>query len=191
MRAKRAAFFLIAIAILFVLASCGKSSAATGVSKLSGESADILNELVEKTGAVVEASGEFMYMSMTLEVTAENSGFIIGISEADFDEYIQSAASSMAAIGSQAHQIIIIKAKDAACASQIKKLIAGKVAGIDGYDPMKWICVWPERVVAVESGSYVLLAASRNDIADAALTAFEEMAGAVGEADVFFEHSGD
>ena len=96
----------------------------------------------------------------------------------------------MAAIGSQAHQIVLIRAKDGSSAGDVKKIIAGRVSGKDGYDSQKWICVWPEISIVVESGSYVLLAASRKDIVDAVLEVFKEMAGSVGDVDVFYEHIG-
>jgi len=97
----------------------------------------------------------------------------------------------MAAIGSHAHQIILIQAKDAAAAAEVKKLVAGRVGGKDGYDPMKWVCVWPDQAVAVESGNYVLLVASRKDIVETALRVFKDMAGSIGQADIFYEHIGE
>jgi hypothetical protein len=45
----------------------------------------------------------------------------------------------------------------------------------------------PEKVLAVESGSYVLLVAARADYCDAALAAFTEAAGSVGETVVIYE----
>jgi len=157
---------------------------------LSGSTADILGKLVTEVTAKVQAAGEFMYMSMTTPVSAELSQNTAGLSEADFNSLVTEASSSMAAIGSQAHQIVLIKAKDGSSAGDVKKIIAGRVSGKDGYDSQKWICVWPEISIVVESGSYVLLAASRNDIVDAVLEVFKEMAGSVGDVDVFYEHIG-
>jgi len=51
-------------------------------------------------------------------------------------------------------------------------------------------CVWPDQSVIVESGAYVLLIASRKDIADAAIGVFTTMGGSTGQPDVFYEHTG-
>ena len=93
----------------------------------------------------------------------------------------------MAAIATFAHQIVIIKAKDAGSATEIKTLISSD----GGFDPHKWICVWPDKAIAVESGSYVLLAASTSEITDAALNAFKADAGTIGSVITFWEFSGD
>ena len=160
-------------------------------SNLNGSTEEILGKLVDETTSIIEAAGEFMYMSSTTEVTADLAQNAIGLSEADFNSLVISASSSMAGIGSQAHQIILIQANDDNSAAEVKKLIAGRVNGKSGYDSQKWICVWPQQSVAIESGSYVLLVASRNDIVDAALEVFRGMAGSCGNADVFFEHAGE
>ena len=159
------------------------------VSNLSGGPVELLDELVEDITAIVESTGEFMYMCITTEVSAEISQYSAGLSEADFNKYAVSAASSMAAIGAQAHQIVLIRAKDAASAAEVKKLVTlpPSLDGTGGYDPQKWICVWPEQAAAVESGDYVLLIASRKDVVEAGIGAFKDMAGIVGEVDIFFE----
>lgn len=160
-------------------------------SNLSGSTEEILGRLVEETASIVEAAGEFMYMSFTTAVTADLAQNTTGLSEADFDSLVVAASSSMAGIGSQAHQIVLIQANDDSAADEVKRIIAGRVSGKEGYDSQKWICVWPQQSVVIESGSYVLLIASRNDVVNAALEVFRGMAGGYGNADVFFEHAGD
>lgn len=123
-----------------------------------------------------------MPASYISEVTAETSLYAIGLSQSDFDEYVSSASVSTALIGSFAHEISLIQAKDAVAAAAIKKLVAAD----GGYDSRKWICVFPEVSCVIESGSYVLLAASRADVVDAVVGAFTDAAGSVGERDVFF-----
>jgi hypothetical protein len=120
-----------------------------------------------------------------MAVSAAESQNTIGLSESDFNKYVAAAAQSLAAIGTFAHQIIVIQGVDDKAAGQIKSLVSGD----GGYDPKKWVCVYPEKAVAVESGSYVLLVAAKNDVADAAVEIFRETAGSIGEANVFWNFS--
>lgn len=162
-----------------------------GSTNLSGTAEEVLIELVEKTKTIVEAAGEFMYMSMIQEVTPDLSQNAFGLSEADLGNLTVSASSSLAAIGTHAHQVVIFEAKDSASAAEIKRIVAGRVNGKDGYDAQKWICAWPEQVAVVESGNYVLLIASRKDVVETAVQVFTEMAGSIGTVDIFYEHTGD
>ena len=150
-----------------------------------GPAEDILGDLTEALGNMdVE-------MPMALPPTpvgSDMSEFILGLSESDYDKYVDSAAHSTAAIGTFAHQIIIINAKDNASAQEIKKLVSGS----GGYDAQKWVCVWPERCIAVDAGVHVLLVAARNPVVDAALDIFKDMMSGfnIGEVVTFFEHEG-
>ena len=155
-----------------------------GSSNLSGTPIDILGQLVD---GLKDAGVE---MPMTLpptEVEAELSQNTIGLSENDFNKLVKSAAYNLAAIGTFAHQIIVIQANDSRAAGEIK----GLVSGPNGYDPKKWVCVWPERVIVVDSGDYVLLVAARAPVVEASIDIFTEMAGTIGTVITSFEHEGE
>jgi len=166
--------------IIISAAACGGGATS---SNLTGSAIEVLSKLdddLKQTG---------IEMPMTLpptEVTAEGSQNDIGLSSSDFNRLVTSAASSLAAIGTFAHQIVIIQANNASAATEIKNLISGS----NGYDSQKWICVWPQKVSVVESGAYVLLAAANTDVVDAAITAFKNEAGSIGIVVTFFEHEG-
>jgi len=161
----------------------GSGSGGGNNSNLTGTPEEILSKLV----ADIEAAGVDMPMSFPpSEVTLELSQNTIGLSEADFTKLVVSAAYNMAAIGTFAHQIIMIQATDANAALEVKKLVSGS----NGYDPQKWICVFPEVAATVESGSYVLLIAARSEVVDAAITAFRSAAGNIGDVNRFWEHAG-
>jgi len=162
----------------------GSGGGSTDGAGLSGTASEVLGKLVED----LISAGVEMPMSLPgppPEVTAELSQNTIGLSEGDFDRLVASAAHSLAAIGTFAHQLIIIQGKDASAAAEIK----GLVSGPGGYDPQKWICVWPERAMAVDAGAYVLVAASYVKVVEAAERAFRDAAGKTGEAVIFWEHS--
>ena len=164
--------------------SSGGGSGGGSSSGLSGTPEEILNNLI----AAISAMGVDMPMSLPPDaVLPELSQNTIGLSEADFGRLVQSASYNLAGIGTFAHQIIIIQAKDAASATEVKKLVSGD----GGYDSKKWICVFPEKTIAVESGVYVLLIASYKNVVDAAVKSFEAAAGSIGSVVTIWEFAGD
>jgi len=155
-----------------------------GGSTLSGSASEVLEKLV----ADLVSSGVSMPMSFPgppPEVSAEMSHNTIGLSEDDFNRLVASASYSQAAIGTFAHQINIIQANDPGAAAEVKSL----VSGANGFDPQKWICVYPDRVSVVESGNYVLLTASTVSIVEASIDSFKAMAGSIGSVVSFWEFS--
>ena len=154
-----------------------------GDSGLSGEPGEILKKLLDD----LVAAGAQMPMAMPpMEVPAAESQYTIGLSEADFNKYVVAAAQSKAAIGSQAHEILLIQGADAKAAEQIKKLVSGN----GGYDANKWICVHPEVAIVIDAGSYVLLVASSRETADLAVEVLKAAAGSIGSVDTFWNHAG-
>jgi len=157
-----------------------------GGSALTGSASDVLGALV----AELLAAGVDMPMAFPgppPEVSAELSHNTIGLTEDDFLRLVTSASYSQAAIGTFAHQISMIQANDAGAASEVKKLVSGD----NGFDPQKWICVWPERVSAVDAGQYVLIVASHISVVEAAIDTFRNTAGSTGDVVTFWEFTGD
>jgi len=161
----------------------GGGGGAAGGGSLTGSPIEILGGLVDD----ISSAGVDMPISLPpTEVALDLSHNTIGLTEAEFERLVVSAAFNVAAIGTFAHQIIVIQANDARAAGEVK----GLVSAPGGYDPQKWICVWPERAIVVESGEYVLLAASRAEVVEAAIDAFRDEAGTIGTVVTFFEHEG-
>jgi len=156
------------------------STGGGGESGLSGTPEEVLSMIIE---GLNDAAVEMPMSIPPMAVTAETSQYTIGLSEADFERYVAAAAHSMAAIGTFAHQIIIIQGVDDNAAGQIKKL----VSGADGYDSQKWICVFPQKSIAVDAGPYVLLVASYSEVADTAIEILKNAAGSIGEVITFWE----
>jgi len=163
--------------------SSGGGSGGSGGSNLTGSSVEILKTLDDE----LRSTG--LQMPMTLppsEVDPELSHNTIGLTEQELEKLTVSAAYNVAAIGTFAHQIIVIQAVSTNAAAEIK----GIVSSPNGYDPQKWICVWPERAIVVEAGEYVLLVAAKADVVEAAIEAFRNEAGTIGTVVTFFEHEG-
>ncbi|MDR0293269.1 MAG: DUF4358 domain-containing protein [Oscillospiraceae bacterium] len=185
MNAKRIrCLVLAALALCAVTAGC-QSPGAGGDSKLSGSAEDVLNLVLDGIDASLPEDQK-MPMSFSQPVTADDSQYTIGLSPDDFDKYVSEAVSSMATIGTHAHQIILIKAKSVQDAAEVKKLITSD----GGYDPKKWVCVYPKKGVAVDSGSYVLLIAGEAAVADAGVGVFKNEAGSAGDVITFWEFTG-
>ena len=153
-------------------------------SLLSGTPKEILEKLIEDIAA---AGIETPMCVPPMPVAPDMSQNTIGLPEEDFNRYVSDCAYTMAAIGTFAHQVIVIEASGEQAAAEIKRIAAGD----NGYDAKKWICVFPEKAVAVESGVYVLIIASTADVVDAAVEAFVAAAGSAGAVDTFWEFAGD
>jgi hypothetical protein len=158
----------------------GNNGGGSNQTNLTGSAEEVLEQVLS---GITDAGIETPMPLPPTAVTADMSQFQIGLSEEGLNRLVESASFSVAAIGTFAHTIVIIQANDSASATEVKNLVSGD----GGFDAHKWICVWPEKALAVESGSYVLLVASTNDIADAALNAFEAAAGGIGSVNVFWE----
>ena len=180
MRAKGVICIAIGTALCLMLAACGSASGGVVRTNLSGTPEEILDQIVQD---ITDAGIEMPMALPPTEVPPDESQHYMGLSEEDFGRLVDSAWFSMAALSTFAHQIIIVEANDAAAANEVKRLVSGD----DGYDAKKWICVFPERALAVESGRYVLIAASKENVTDAALEFFTLAAGTTGEAVTFWE----
>ena len=128
-----------------------------------------------------EASSVELPMSFDSEVTADKAQNTLGLTEAQFGEYVESAYESAAAISTFAQSNVLVKCKDIAAAAEVKKLVAA------GFDSHQWVCVLPDQSVVVESGSYVLLAVGAAETTNALVEAFKSISGGnTGSPDVFF-----
>ena len=159
-----------AVALLLAFAACGGSPLAKDT--LTGTPEELLAQLKDK-----------VELGMTLddEVTAEKAQNVLGLTEAQFAEYTDSAYEAAAAISTFAQSNVIVKCKDIAAAAEVKKLIAA------GFNSQKWVCVMPEQSVVVESGSYILLAVGTAETTNALVEAFKNLSdGNTGAPDVFF-----
>jgi hypothetical protein len=163
---------------LLLSAGCASGGGA-GETNLTGTAEEVLTKLTDD----IAAAGVEGPKTITMPVTADIAQNMAGLSEESFGKLIASAATGQAAIGTFAHQLVVYEANSAKDAAEVKKLVTGD----GGYDANKWICVAPDKAVAVESGNYVLLVASKNDYCDAAIAAFTEAAGTTGEPVVFYQ----
>ena len=149
----------------------------------SNASEDLVDTLANLVDEFINAGATMPISMPAASVSAEDSQYAIGLSSADFGQYVVAASQSIAGLTTNAHQIVLIQGVDSNAASQIKRLVSSN----GGYDPTKWICVFPETAIVVDSGPYVLLVASFRDVADIAVAVFEETFGSIGEIVTFWD----
>ncbi|MDR2957028.1 MAG: hypothetical protein LBU61_02450 [Coriobacteriales bacterium] len=161
--------------LCITLAGCS-----TAKETLEGTTTDLLPQLNEKTLSHL-TGGDALYMTFDDALTVDNCLSLAGLTPDEFGKYVEDATVSQAAIMSIAHQVVLIKCNSSADAQTVKGLIA------DGFDTNRWICVFPERCLVQESGSYVLFVASTKAMTEAYQAGFSDLADSnVGTADVFF-----
>jgi hypothetical protein len=169
------------LCLLFLAASVGCAKKAPAVSDtLSGSPAELMASVLSGADALLDDESK-LPMSFDSAADSENCQGRLGLTPEQLAQYVEDGVVSTAAIGSQAHEVALVKCKDAASAAEVKKLIA------EGFDSGIWVCVFPERSFVVDSGSYVLLAATSAAAADALQQSFAALAGElVGEVKVFY-----
>ena len=174
---KKLLCIIAAAALLLIFAACNTAPGAEDT--LTGTPEEVLAQLKE-------ASDVELGMTFDNEVTADKAEYVLGLTEAQFAEYVESAYEAAAAISTFAQSNVIVKCKDASAATEVKKLIA------KGFNSNKWICVFPEQSVVVESGSYILLAVGTAETTNALVEVFKSLSGGnTGSPDVFFTHDGE
>lgn len=132
---------IIAIVVLFTivtLTGCGKEKNVTGS----------LESLMTKVYQNIKEEDLPMMLTNTV-VTKDNEEYYLGSADIDFD----SALASESAVGSIAHSVVLIRAKDNQDVEQLKKDIKNSV------NPRKWICVEVDssNVIVDSKGNLVIL----------------------------------
>ena len=82
-----------------------------------------------------------------IEITSENVEGYLGTSDIEFE----SALASESMVGSIAHSIILVRAKENQDIEALKKQIE------DSINPNKWVCVTAENVVVKNKGNLILV----------------------------------
>ncbi|MDR1961913.1 MAG: DUF4358 domain-containing protein [Gracilibacteraceae bacterium] len=168
--------------LLLALAACGgapaEPPAAPTEESLTGELPDILASVIEGANATLP---EPLPQSFEDPVTAEDCQGMLGLTPEQFAQYVEGAYVSNAALTTSAHEIALVKCKDAAAAAEVKQLIAA------GFDSAKWVCVLPDESSVIDSGSYVLLCVTLSQYSDALTASFKALAADnTGEKVVFY-----
>jgi len=135
---------LIVFAFMLLLTTgCGKEQ------NIEGELADLMTKVYE--GIKDE---EKPMMLMNVEVNSENVESFLGKADIEYE----SALASESGVGSIAHSVVLVRAKDGQDVEKLKKDIK------DNINPRKWICVGVEedKVIVDSIGDLVILIMDNN-----------------------------
>ncbi len=113
---------VLALVLVVGLTGCGKEE------KVEGKVMDLIDKVNEKLPEEVKTR------LFNEEITKENAEHYIGSTDIEFEE----AVASENMIGSIAHSVILLRAKDGADIEDLKAQLKKSI------NPRKWICVWVE-----------------------------------------------
>jgi hypothetical protein len=170
---------LVVLIVAAVITGCGAKAKDT----ITGAAGDVLSSVITDADASLPEAGK-LPVTFNDPVTAETSPGALGLTADDFTKYISEAYTATAMLNVNAHGVALVNVKDIKDAATVKKLMA------DGFDSQKWVCVMPEISFVIDSGSYILLAATTKSGADALVSSFSALAGGnVGDRVNFYEFS--
>ena len=109
-----------------------------------------------------------------MPIEAESASYYIGLTEDEFNTYVEEAIANEPMMSSIAHSLCIVKLKDASKVEEVKQKI------FDNCDPRKWLCVSPEYILVVDSGDYIAFAMTTESNCKGIYEAFKEKMGTVG-----------
>lgn len=122
-----------------------------------------LEEIMTKLYAGISEDELPMALSNT-EITEENIESFLGTKDIEYE----SALASESMVGSIAHSVILIRAKENTDIEQLKSKIS------ESINPRKWICVEAENVIVKNKGNLILVIMS-NELAKPIETNFDNL----------------
>ena len=118
-----------------VLTGCGNKN-------IEGSLEDIMTKLYAEI-----PEDQRPMMLMNTEVTDENVEYFLGTTDIEYEE----ALGSESAVGSIAHSVVLVRAKEGADINAVKKTIK------ENAKPRKWVCVEAEEVIVDSRGDLIIL----------------------------------
>lgn len=109
-----------------------------------------------------------------MPIDAETASYYIGLTEDEFNTYVEEAIANEPMMSSIAHSLCIVKLKDASKVEEVKQKI------FDNCNPMKWLCVQPEYILVVDSGEYIAFTMTTESNCKGIYEAFKDKMGTVG-----------
>lgn len=139
---KRLFITLLFASALLLVVGCGKEE-----EKKEKNVEGTLTELMDKVNK--DLPEEVQERLMSVEVSEENVQMFLGSTDIEYKE----AMASENMIGSIAHSVILLRAKENADIEALKKQIK------ESINPRKWICVWveDEDVIIKNKGDLIIV----------------------------------
>ena len=144
---------------LIILGSLFLTGCTTKEQNIEGSLEEIMTKLYEGI-----SEDELPMALSNIEVTSENVENYLGTSDIEFD----SALASEPMVGSIAHSVVLVRAKEDQDIEALKKQIE------ENINPSKWICVTAENVVVKNKGNLILVVMA-NELAPRIEENFEQL----------------
>ena len=154
---KKISLFVMIFATMFLVTGCGKeedkkdenkidnkteNKEETNDEKVDGKLEDLMTKIYEDI-----PEDERPMMLMNTEVNDENVEYFLGTTDIEYEE----ALGSESAVGSIAHSVVLVRAKEGADINAVKKTIK------ENAKPRKWVCVEAEEVIVDSRGDLIIL----------------------------------
>ena len=140
---KKISLFVMIFAAMFLVTGCGKEE-----DKKDENKTDNKTENKEETNnEKVDGKLEDLMTKIYEEVNDENVEYFLGTADIEYKE----ALASESAVGSIAHSVVLVRAKEGADVNAVKKAIK------ENAKPRKWVCVEAEEVIVDNRGDLIIL----------------------------------
>ena len=150
---KKISLFVMIFAAMFLVTGCGKeedkkdenkteNKEETNEEKVDGKLEDLMTKIYEDI-----PEDERPMMLMNTEDNDENVEYFLGTTDIEYEE----ALGSESAVGSIAHSVVLVRAKEGADINAVKKTIK------ENAKPRKWVCVEAEEVIVDSRGDLIIL----------------------------------
>ena len=141
-------------------------------SSFSGTTKELLQNIIEESNALPEVVIE--------SITPENAPAMLGLLADDFVSFIEEASAAAGESDMIAFQAAVILCKDANDADMIDGLIQM------GFDPGKWVYVFPDRALTVVSKPYIMLVSGSIKETESLTESFKKAIGGSSVISVFY-----
>jgi len=137
---KKLGLFILICTSLFLITGCG----AKKQKNIEGTLEEIMTSIYQDI-----PEDERPMMLMNTEVTEENIEYYLGTSDIEYKE----ALASESGVGSIAHSVVLVRAKEDSDIEEVKTKIKEKI------NPRKWICVGVEEkdIIVENKGDLIIL----------------------------------
>ena len=140
----------------------------------TGTAAELLGSIINDVDSILP--------KVSIEaITPENAPATLGLLADDFASFISEGTVALSDSDSVAFQAAVVQCRYADDAGLIEELIQ------EGFDPGKWVYVFPDRALTAVYGSFLLLAVGSEAETQALADAFEKNAGGLTSTRAFYE----
>ena len=131
--------------------------------------------------SVIDEAGAALPEVFIDDITPENAPAILGMLSDDFASFIAEGAAATSESDEVAFQVALVLCRY----TDDTEMVVGMIQ--EGFDPGKWVYVFPDRSLTAVSGPYLMLAAGSEKETQALAAAFDKLSEDPAITTVFYE----